>query len=148
MAKDLVLILDFGSQYTQLIARRIREHKVYCEIHPCTLAFEKIRELAPRAIVLSGGPSSVYDEGAPSVDKRIFELRVPVLGICYGMQLVAHLLGGKVEKADKREYGAARVVIEKPEGIFHRFARREPIEVWMSHADRIVSLPQGFSTLG
>ena len=146
--KDTVLILDFGSQYTQLIARRVREHKVYCEIHPCNVGFEKIQALAPRAVILSGGPASVYDEGAPTLDKRILELGVPVLGICYGMQLLAHVLGGKVEKADKREYGAARVVVEKAEGIFHRFAKREPLEVWMSHGDRVASMPPGFATLG
>ncbi len=148
MSKDLVLILDFGSQYTQLIARRVREHKVYCEIHPCTTPFEKIREMNPRAVILSGGPSSVYDEGAPTVDKRVLELGVPVLGICYGMQLLAHVLGGKVERADKREYGAARVTIDETFGIFHRFAKAEPIDVWMSHGDRIVSMPSGFRTLG
>ncbi len=147
-AKDLVLILDFGSQTTQLIARRVRESKVYCEIHPCTLTFEQVREKNPRAIILSGGPASVYEEDAPSVDKRIFELGVPILGICYGMQLIAHLLGGKVERADKREFGLAKVIIDKPEGIFHRFARRESIDVWMSHGDRVASMPPGFSTIG
>src|SRR5689334_13279532 len=122
-----VLILDFGSQTTQLIARRVREAKVYCEIHPCTMSFEDVRAKSPRAIILSGGPASVYEEGAPHVDKRIFELGVPVLGICYGMQLIAHLLGGKVERSQKREFGLAKVVIEKTEGIFHRFARRDSI---------------------
>ena len=148
MAKDLVLILDFGSQTTQLIARRVRESKVYCEIHPCTLPFEEIRAKQPRAIILSGGPSSVFEDGAPHVDKRIFELGLPVLGICYGMQLMAHLLGGKVENAHKREFGLAKVTIDSPEGIFHRFARRESIDVWMSHGDRIVSVPPGFTTIG
>src|SRR5512135_1885174 len=111
MAKDLVLILDFGSQTTQLIARRVRESKVYCEIHPCTLPFEEVRAKKPRAVILSGGPSSVYEEGAPSIDARIFELGVPILGICYGMQLLAHLLGGKVERANKREFGHAKVIV-------------------------------------
>ncbi len=148
MTKDLVLILDFGSQTTQLIARRIRESKVYCEIQPCNAPFEDIRAKNPRAIILSGGPASVYEEGAPSLDKRIFELGVPILGICYGMQLMAHLLGGKVERADKREFGLAKVTIDKPEGIFHRFALRETIDVWMSHGDRIESMPTGFSTIG
>ena len=146
--RELVVILDFGAQYTQLIARRVREQKVYCEIHPCTLPFEQLRAMQPSAIILSGGPSSVYAEGAPTIDKRVFELGVPILGICYGLQLLAHLLGGKVEQAKEREYGAAKVVIEKPEGIFHRFAKRESIDVWMSHGDRIVSLPPGFSTIG
>jgi len=147
-SRDIVLILDFGSQYTQLIARRVREQRVYCEIHPCTMAFDDVRALAPRAIILSGGPASVYGEGAPHVDPRIFELGVPVLGICYGMQLIAHLLGGKVERASAREYGAARLVVEKPEGIFHRFAKREAIDVWMSHGDRIAAVPAGFQTIG
>jgi GMP synthase (glutamine-hydrolysing) len=146
--RELVLILDFGAQYTQLIARRIREERVYCEIHPCTTPFEDLRAMHPRAIVLSGGPASVYAEGAPTVDPRIFDLGVPVLGICYGLQLIAHLLGGKVDRASAREFGAARVVVERPEGIFHRFSKRESIDVWMSHGDRIVSLPAGFTTIG
>ena len=147
-ARELVLILDFGAQYSQLIARRIREQRVYCELHPCTVAFEQIRAMAPKAIILSGGPASVYGQGAPSVDPRIFELGVPVLGICYGLQLIAHLLGGKVEPAAQREYGHARVVVEKNEGIFHRFAKREALDVWMSHGDRIAALPPGFQTIG
>jgi GMP synthase (glutamine-hydrolysing) len=147
-ARDLVLILDFGSQYTQLIARRIREQRVYCEIHPCTLPFEKAQSLAPRAIVLSGGPASVYEKGAPSVDPRLFALNVPVLGICYGLQLMAHLLGGRVERAAEREYGAARVTVERPSGIFHRFGKGESLDVWMSHGDRIVAVPPGFETMG
>ncbi|MBX3192085.1 MAG: glutamine-hydrolyzing GMP synthase [Labilithrix sp.] len=148
MAKDLVLILDFGSQTTQLIARRVREAKVYCEIHPCTLDFEELRAKEPRAIILSGGPASVYEEGAPQLDKRLFELGVPILGICYGMQLFSHLLGGKVERASKREFGLAKVIVDRPAGIFHRFARRESIDVWMSHGDRVVSMPPGFETVG
>jgi GMP synthase (glutamine-hydrolysing) len=148
MAKDLVLILDFGSQTTQLIARRIRESKVYCEIHPCTLPFEEIRAKAPRAIVLSGGPSSVYEEGAPHLDKRVIELGVPILGICYGMQILVHVLGGKVDPAQKREFGLAKVTVDRPEGLFHRMAKGEPIDVWMSHGDRVISLPPGFETIG
>src|ERR1700682_1794362 len=103
LPRDLVLILDFGSQYTQLIARRIREQHVYCEIHPCTLGFDAIREINPRAIVLSGGHASVYGWDAPTVDRRIFELGVTALGICSGLQLIAPLLGGKVEPAEARE---------------------------------------------
>jgi GMP synthase (glutamine-hydrolysing) len=146
--RELVLILDFGAQYTQLIARRVREQRVYCEIHPCAVSFERVRAIAPRAIILSGGPASVYAEGAPTLDGRIFELGVPVLGICYGLQLIAHLLGGKVERANMREYGHARVVVERPEGIFHRFSKREALDVWMSHGDRITALPAGFQTIG
>src|SRR5215467_10620354 len=136
MHRELVLILDFGAQYSQLIARRVREQRVYCEIHPCTLPFEQLRAMEPSAIILSGGPSSVLEVG------------VPVLGICYGLQLIAHLCGGRVERASQREYGSARVVVEKPEGIFHRFAKRESLEVWMSHGDRITALPPGYSTIG
>ena len=147
-ARELVLVLDFGAQYTQLIARRIREQHVYCEIHPCTMSFEAMLALKPRAIVLSGGPASVYGEGAPTVDKRVFEMGVPVLGICYGLQLIAHLLGGKVEAAKDREYGAAQVIVEKNEGILHRFAKRESLDVWMAHGDRIVAVPPGFQTIG
>src|SRR4051812_12508529 len=109
MQRPLVLILDFGSQYTMLIARRVREQAVYCEIQPCTLPLEQIAAMKPRAIILSGGPASVFDTGAPSIDPRIFELDVPILGICYGMQLMAHLLGGRVERADSREYGPAKI---------------------------------------
>jgi GMP synthase (glutamine-hydrolysing) len=147
-ARELVLILDFGAQYTQLIARRVREQRVYCEIHPCTLPFEELRAMQPRAVILSGGPASVYAPGAPTVDPRVFELGVPVLGICYGLQLIAHLLGGRVEAASAREYGHARLVVEKSEGIFHRFAKRETLDVWMSHGDRIAALPAGFATIG
>ncbi|MBI2391956.1 MAG: glutamine-hydrolyzing GMP synthase [Deltaproteobacteria bacterium] len=151
--RELVLILDYGSQYTQLIARRVREQRVYCEIHPCTVAapgagLDKIRAMSPRAIILSGGPSSVYGEGAPQVDPALFELGVPVLGICYGLQLAAHVLGGEVARADAREYGAAQVTVEKAEGIFHRFQPGETLDVWMSHGDRIEALPKGFSTVG
>ena len=146
--RETVLILDFGSQYTQLIARRVREQRVYCEIQPCNIAFEKITAMKPRAVILSGGPASVYGVGAPQVDKRVFELGVPVLGICYGVQLMAHLLGGKVEGASEREYGAAKVKITKPIGVLHRFAEGETIDVWMSHGDRIASMPEGFITTG
>ena len=148
IARELVLILDFGAQYTQLIARRVREQRVYCEIHPCTLPFEQLREMNPKAVILSGGPASVYGPGAPTLDPRVLELGVPVLGICYGLQLIAHLLGGKVEAAASREYGHARVVVEKNEGILHRFAKREALDVWMSHGDRITALPAGFQTIG
>jgi GMP synthase (glutamine-hydrolysing) len=147
-SRETVLILDFGSQYTQLIARRVREQRVYCEIQPCNVAFEKIVAMKPRAVILSGGPASVYGEGAPQVDKRVFELGVPVLGICYGVQLMAHLLGGKVEGASEREYGAAKVKITKPIGMLHRFTEGETIDVWMSHGDRIAAMPEGFITLG
>jgi GMP synthase (glutamine-hydrolysing) len=145
---DMVLILDYGSQYTQLIARRIRESHVYCEIHPCTLALARVREMAPRAIVLSGGPASVYAANAPTSDLALFDLGVPMLGICYGVQLMAHLLGGHVEHAEAREYGPAEVRIDDPAGIFFGFAAGENINVWMSHGDRIATLPTGFRSIG
>src|SRR5215210_7199437 len=122
MKHQLVVILDFGSQYTQLIARRIREQAVYCEIHPYTIASDpeltRLRALNPIGIVLSGGPSSVYDEGAPTIQKTLFELGVPVLGICYGAQLAAKLLGGDVRPAERREYGRAAVRVLQSTGVF------------------------------
>ncbi|MEO8877666.1 MAG: glutamine-hydrolyzing GMP synthase [Polyangiaceae bacterium] len=147
LERELVLVLDFGSQYTQLIARRIREAKVYCEIHPCTAKLDDLLKLKPRAVGLSGGPNSVYGEGAPSVDPKIFELGVPVLGICYGLQLTAHLLGGRVARAEAREYGAASVTVDVAEGILARFKTGEKFDVWMSHGDRIEALPPGFTKL-
>jgi GMP synthase (glutamine-hydrolysing) len=147
MQRSFVLILDFGSQYTQLIARRIREQHVYCEIQPCTIGMDRIRELAPHAVVLSGGPASVFEEGAPRVDPGVFELGVPVLGICYGMQLFCHLLGGVVEAASEREYGAATIEVKKPEGVLSPFEPGAELEVWMSHGDRVAQLPDGFETL-
>ncbi len=147
MIVDGVLILDFGSQYTQLIARRIREQHVYCEIQPCTYSLAEIRDIEPRAIILSGGPASVFAEGSPSVDPGVFDLGVPVLGICYGMQLTSHLLGGKVERADEREYGPARLEVLKPEGLLHGFKAGSHVDVWMSHGDRVESLPPGFETI-
>ena len=142
--RPLVLVLDYGAQYSQLIARRIRECHVYCEIHPCTINIEKVRELQPSAIVLSGGPQSVYDPESPTSDPRIFDLGVPVLGICYGEQLMAKQLGGRVESSTDREYGPAVLHIEEPLGIFASFAKDEELSVWMSHGDRLVELPMGF----
>jgi GMP synthase (glutamine-hydrolysing) len=147
MDRKPVLILDFGAQYTQLIARRIREQRVYCEIHPCTLALDKIRALAPLAIVLSGGPQSVYEEGAPSIDPAVFQLGIPILGICYGMQLTCHLLGGKVERADKREYGPARIEVTAASAVFDGFEPGQHVDVWMSHGDSVKALPPGFRTI-
>ncbi|HSK00630.1 MAG TPA: glutamine-hydrolyzing GMP synthase [Kofleriaceae bacterium] len=148
MAHQLVLILDFGSQYTQLIARRIREQAVYCEIHPFTIATDpelaKIRALAPVGIVLSGGPSSVYDEGAPTIVPALYELGVPILGICYGAQLTARLLGGIVTPAERREYGRASVRVKVADGVFRTAAPGEELAVWASHGDHVEGLPPGF----
>jgi GMP synthase (glutamine-hydrolysing) len=145
--RQTVLILDCGSQYTQLIARRIRESHVYCEIHPCTLDFDRISAMHPKAIVLSGGPQSVYAPEAPQSDPRIFELGVPVLGICYGEQLMARQLGGRVEASEHREYGPATIKIQEPLGLFSCFSRDDDVHVWMSHGDRLVELPPGFVRL-
>ncbi len=145
--RPAVLILDYGAQYSQLIARRIRECHVYCEIHPCTISLDKIRELQPSAIVLSGGPQSVYDVGAPTSDPGVFELGLPVLGICYGEQLMAKQLGGRVEASPNREYGPAVLHVSESIGIFAPFAAKEELTVWMSHGDRLVELPPGFRRL-
>jgi len=136
------VILDFGSQYTQLIARRIREFNVFSVVLPCTTSLEKIRALAPKGVILSGGPSSVYDEDAPDADPAVLALDVPVLGICYGLQFIAHHLGGKVVPAPAREYGHAEVRIVAETPLFHGLPRS--LDVWMSHADEAEQLPEGF----
>jgi GMP synthase (glutamine-hydrolysing) len=143
MLEDKILVLDFGSQYTQLIARRVRENKVYSEIFPFNAPIEIIRGFRPKGIILSGGPSSVYDKDAPVPDVAIFNLDVPVLGICYGMQLMAHLLKGRVARAQKREYGRAELRVDDPSGLFRGMGARATT-VWMSHGDRIERLPAGF----
>jgi len=140
-----ILIIDFGSQYTQLIARRVREFKVYSEIIPCTAPFAEIKKRKPAGIILSGGPSSVFDENAPTINIELFKLGIPVLGICYGMQLITHLLGGKVTKAEKREYGKAILKIDDFSDIFNEIP--DETVVWMSHADKIIEMPHGFIRL-
>ncbi len=139
-----ILILDYGSQFTQLIARRVREARVYCEIHPPTVSAAWIRERNPKGIILSGGPNSVFDEGAPLADPALFELGVPVLGVCYGMYLVAQAGGAKVEPAGRREYGRAEVEIRHPGKLFDGFGTGERTQVWMSHGDHVTDLPKGF----
>ncbi|HET8654782.1 MAG TPA: glutamine-hydrolyzing GMP synthase [Longimicrobiaceae bacterium] len=146
MDRNRILILDFGSQFTQLIARRIREEHVYCEIHPPTRSLEWIREWAPRGIILSGGPASVYGAEVPTIDAGLLRLGVPVLGVCYGMQLVTHLEGGQVERG-RREYGRAAVTIERAEGILAGFTPGEQTTVWMSHGDHVVEPPPGYVRL-
>ncbi|MCF8082078.1 MAG: glutamine-hydrolyzing GMP synthase [Deltaproteobacteria bacterium] len=145
--KHKLLILDFGSQYTQLIARRVREAKVYCEIHPFNMALEEIQRFSPKGIVLSGGPASVYDEGAPLLHKGVFDLRIPVLGICYGMQVMTHILGGEVSRTQDREYGNAVISIRNHSELFHGLGADEEKIVWMSHGDRIDRMPPGFQIL-
>ena len=142
---EKILILDFGSQTTQLIARRVREQKVYCEIHPFNVGLDTIKEIAPKGIILSGGPSSVYDAGAPISDPGIFDLEIPVMGICYGAQLMTIQMGGRVEKAEKREFGKADLAVCFTAGLFAGMETgREEYQVWMSHGDRIEELPPGF----
>lgn len=139
---EKIIILDFGSQYTQLIARKIREQKVYSTILPCNAPLKEIKENHPNGIILSGGPASVYEKNAPLCPEEIFELNVPILGICYGMQLMARFLGGKVTPSSKREYGHASLKQLMPSALFSGL--KEKINVWMSHGDRIESLPEGF----
>ncbi len=145
--RERILILDFGSQYTQLIARRIREQRVYCEIHPPTLRADQVAEWEPAGIVLSGGPSSVLDTGAPQLDPAIAELGVPVLGICYGLQLLAHRLGGLVERAEDREYGRALLKLEREDRLFAGLPGGLERVVWMSHGDRVLRLPREFEVV-
>ena len=137
----MIIIIDFGSQYNQLIARRVREQKVYCQILPPDTSLETIRALSPKGIILSGGPASIYDNG-PGIDPQIFHMNIPVMGICYGMQFMVHCLGGNVQKASKREYGHARLMIQDHTTIFRSIS--EETACWMSHGDSITVLPDGF----
>ncbi len=142
---DKILILDFGSQYTQLIARRVRECHIYSEIHPFHISLEKVRSLSPKGIIFSGGPASVYEKGAPKCEPTLLQMGIPILGICYGMQLIGDLLGGKVTHSEKREYGKARLTIDQGGKLFKGLGRRGgQMEVWMSHGDQIRKLPPGF----
>ena len=143
--QPLVLILDFGSQVTQLIARRVREAKVYSEIHPFHLTLDQIKALKPSAIILSGGPASVHVKGSPKPDPRIFDLGVPVLGICYGMQLMGHQLGGKVRPAKTREFGHAVINITGANPLFKGLGKSQ--KVWMSHGDHVDTMPKGFKVI-
>ncbi|MGR0480643.1 MAG: glutamine-hydrolyzing GMP synthase [Candidatus Electronema sp. V4] len=145
MHSETIIILDFGSQTTQLIARRIREQKVYSEIHPYTLPLAKLKELRPAGIILSGGPASVYDEDAPLSDSGLFELGVPVLGICYGAQLMTQQLGGRVEKAEHREFGKSELLVSDASGLFSGLGTAPAHhQVWMSHGDRVEEPAPGF----
>jgi GMP synthase (glutamine-hydrolysing) len=139
---EVVPILDFGSQYVQLIARRVREAGVYSMLVPPNIALETLREINPKGIILSGGPSSVYDENAPKPDDRLFELGVPILGICYGMQVACQLLGAEVKNATAREYGRAHLNIVEDTGLLKGLPART--SVWMSHGDQVNSLPDDF----
>jgi GMP synthase (glutamine-hydrolysing) len=141
-----ILILDFGSQFTQLIARRVREAGVYSEIHPPTRSAAWVREWNPTGIILSGGPSSVYDKGAPTVPREILDV-APTLGVCYGMNLIVHLLGGEITPAERREYGRADLIVDDSDTLFDGFAKGESTPVWMSHGDQVRRAPDGFEVL-
>jgi len=146
--RDRILILDYGSQFTQLIARRLREQHVYCEIHPPTLDLAAIEAWDPAGIVLSGGPSSVLDPNAPDLDPGIVRLGRPILGICYGMQILMLRLGGAIERGEDREYGRALLKQARPDPLFEDLPGGQERVVWMSHGDRVLRLPEGFDVLG
>ncbi len=143
MKKELVIVIDFGGQYNQLIARRVRENNVYCEIYSYKTDIEKIKAMNPKGIILTGGPNSCYEEGAPTYTKELFDLGIPVLGLCYGAQLMAHLLGGKVELADVREYGKTEVIIDKKNSLIFLDVS-SPTICWMSHFDYVSQIGEGF----
>jgi len=142
----MILIIDFGSQFNQLIARRVRECHVYCQIEPPTISCEQVKQLAPEGIILSGGPSSIYASRSPKIDPAILDLGIPVLGICYGLQYMVHVLGGQVARSDRREYGFAEFQLKKDDGLFKGVAKRTTC--WMSHGDSITKLPSGFTITG
>ena len=146
MTGETVLILDFGGQYKELIARRVREHGVYSEIRSCKMPVEEIRAMAPKGIIFTGGPDSVYRDDFPTCDKAVLELGIPVLGICYGMQLICHLCGGTVEAGTKREYGVFPITLDSSLPLFSGCT--VPTDVLMSHTDLVTALPEGFRVAG
>ena len=146
MEHQLILVIDFGGQYNQLIARRVRECGVYCEVRSCKTPIEEIKAAAPKGIIFTGGPNSVYLDSSPTISKEIFSLGVPVLGICYGAQLMAHLLGGKVQTADSREYGKTDTYYDRSSVLFSNTKGLEDKNIsWMSHTDYISAVPEGFT---
>jgi GMP synthase (glutamine-hydrolysing) len=145
LSRQMIVILDFGSQYSELIARRIRETQVYSEVLSYRTTAEQLRQLNPKGIILSGGPSSVYDKGAPHCDTAIWELGIPILGVCYGMQLMVQQLGGGVERAERGEYGKASLLIDDPTDLLTNVD--DGVTMWMSHGDSVSHLPQGFELL-
>lgn len=144
MQKEMILVLDFGGQYNQLIARRVRECNVYTEVHPCSISIDKIKEMSPKGIILTGGPESVYKDDAPTFSKELFELNIPILGICYGSQLMAHLLGGEVAPAEVSEYGYTEVKILGESSKLFEGVPKSTI-CWMSHTDRVKKPPENFA---
>ena len=139
----MIVIIDFGSQFNQLIARRVRECRVYCQIEPPTITAEQIQSLSPEGIILSGGPASIYEKNSPKIDSAVFDLAIPVLGICYGMHFMVDSLGGSVKQANKREYGFAALKARRQTGLFSGIGKETV--TWMSHGDSIDALPKGFS---
>ena len=147
MKKELVIVIDFGGQYNQLVARRVRECNVYCEIYSYKTDLEKIKAMNPKGIILTGGPNSCYEADSPTYQKELFELGIPVLGLCYGAQLMMHVLGGKVEKADVSEYGKTELLVDKKDSRIFEGVSEKTI-VWMSHTDYFCtysSLSSGYS---
>ncbi|THB80800.1 MAG: glutamine-hydrolyzing GMP synthase [Desulfobacteraceae bacterium] len=138
----MIVIIDFGSQFNQLIARRVREHNVYCQIEPAGISIDRIKDLEPTGLILSGGPASVYEENSPAVDPAVFELGIPILGICYGMHYMVHQLGGKIKQAKKKEYGFAKLRVNEQDPLFKDMGSE--FQCWMSHGDSAIELPQGF----
>ena len=139
----MILIIDFGSQYNQLIARRVRECRVYCQVEPPNISIRDIKKLHPEGIILSGGPASIYEKNSPKIDQEIFSLKIPILGICYGLQFMIDALGGRIKKAGKREYGFASLTIKNQAGLFKGIKKKT--DCWMSHGDSIEKLPAGFT---
>jgi len=142
---EKIIILDFGGQYTQLIARRVREQKVFCEIYPYNISYDKIRDVQPQGIILSGGPMSIYEKDSPKIDKRILEIGVPILGICYGLCIIADRYGGTVARAKRREFGKAELKVKNFEDLFKDISQKT--SVWMSHGDQVLDIPQEFETI-
>ena len=142
MEHEKIIVMDFGGQYNQLIARRVRECGVYCEVHPYTMTMEEIKAAAPKGIIFTGGPNSVYSQESPRYSEDIYEMGIPVLGICYGAQLMAYQLGGRVETAPVSEYGRTEVDIDDKGGLFRDVSDRTIC--WMSHTDYISETPEGF----
>ena len=138
----MIIVIDFGSQFNQLIARRVRENSVYCQIEPASISIDKLKDLNPKGIILSGGPSSIYEEGSPNIDTAIFDLGIPILGICYGMHYMVHALGGKIKAASKREYGFANLDIKEDKALFKNMDTG--FQCWMSHGDSASELPDNF----
>ncbi len=146
MNNNSIIILDFGSQYTQLIARRIRELNVFSEIYPFNISIEKIKQINPKGIILSGGPASVYEKNAPFPDRQIFKLNIPILGLCYGLQIIAEIFNGRVKSSHAREYGFAELCILNKKSIFYGLNNKE--KVWMSHGDKVIKMPSDFKVIG